>query len=143
MNLIIIIGIFILFAAWNIWWSSPQNIGKRGERRVARKLDWLSKEYITLNDLLLPTRYGTTQIDHVVVSPYGIFVIETKNYKGWILGMRIHKSGNKVYLAKRDFGVGLVNSRSLETQYDRTSSKIDTICCRFVIFAPINRNLQL
>ena len=53
MNLIIIIGIFILFVAWNIWWSSPQNIGKRGEWRVARKLDWLSKEYITLNDLLL------------------------------------------------------------------------------------------
>ncbi len=29
---------------------------------------------------------GTTQIDHIVVSPYGIFVIETKHYKGWIFG---------------------------------------------------------
>ena len=29
---------------------------------------------------------NTTQIDHVVVSNYGIFVIETKNYKGWICG---------------------------------------------------------
>ena len=28
----------------------------------------------------------TSQIDHVVVSRYGIFVIETKNYKGWISG---------------------------------------------------------
>lgn len=28
----------------------------------------------------------TTQIDHIVVSNYGIFVIETKNYKGWIMG---------------------------------------------------------
>lgn len=28
----------------------------------------------------------TSQIDHVVVSNYGIFVIETKNYNGWILG---------------------------------------------------------
>jgi hypothetical protein len=28
----------------------------------------------------------TSQIDHVVVSNYGIFVIETKNYKGWIIG---------------------------------------------------------
>ncbi|WP_318011012.1 nuclease-related domain-containing protein [Clostridium sp. FP1] len=28
----------------------------------------------------------TTQIDHVIVSNYGIFVIETKNYKGWIIG---------------------------------------------------------
>lgn len=29
---------------------------------------------------------STTQIDHIVVSVYGIFVIETKNYKGWIFG---------------------------------------------------------
>lgn len=28
----------------------------------------------------------TTQIDHVVIPNYGIFVIETKNYKGWIIG---------------------------------------------------------
>ncbi|MBE6286353.1 MAG: NERD domain-containing protein [Bacteroidales bacterium] len=103
MNLIIIIGIFILFAAWNIWWSSPQNIGKRGERRVARKLDWLSQEYITLNDLLLPTRYGTTQIDHVVVSPYGIFVIETKNYKGWIFGHENSEEWRQSLLGKKRF----------------------------------------
>ena len=65
--------------------SSPDNVGKAGERRVARKLDWLPKEYTILNDIMLRTQYGTTQIDHVVVSPYGIFVIETKNYKGWII----------------------------------------------------------
>jgi hypothetical protein len=35
---------------------------------------------------MLRTEYGTTQIDHIVVSVYGIFVIETKNYKGWITG---------------------------------------------------------
>ena len=73
---------FVLIVVWKIWMSSPKNIGKYGERRVARKLDWLPAEYVALNDLLLPTRYGTTQIDHIVVSPYGIFVIETKNYKG-------------------------------------------------------------
>lgn len=28
----------------------------------------------------------STQIDHVVVSPYGVFVIETKNHKGFIVG---------------------------------------------------------
>ena len=141
MNLIIIIGIFILFAAWNIWWSSPQNIGKRGERRVARKLDWLSKEYITLNDLLLPTRYGTTQIDHVVVSPYGIFVIETKNYKGWIFGHENSEEWKQSLLGKKRFWGWSSEQHKFRNQYDRTSSKIDTICCRFVIFTPINRNL--
>jgi restriction system protein len=29
---------------------------------------------------------GTTQIDHILVSPFGLFVIETKNIKGWIFG---------------------------------------------------------
>jgi hypothetical protein len=28
----------------------------------------------------------TTQIDHILLSPFGVFVIETKNYKGWIFG---------------------------------------------------------
>ena len=42
--------------------------------------------YRAVHDLTLPTPDGTTQIDHVVVSPYGIFVIETKNMKGWIFG---------------------------------------------------------
>jgi len=35
---------------------------------------------------MLHTGSRTTQIDHIVVSNYGIFVIETKNYKGWIIG---------------------------------------------------------
>jgi hypothetical protein len=35
---------------------------------------------------VLPSQGSTTQIDHVLVSVYGIFVIETKNMKGWIFG---------------------------------------------------------
>lgn len=61
--------------------------GWLGERQVYRKLKWLpSNEYTVLNDIMLPTAYGTTQIDHIVVSVYGVFVIETKNYKGRISG---------------------------------------------------------
>lgn len=73
----------ILFLLFVVFYDK----GKAGERSIARRLATLPKEeYITLNDLLLPTSYGTTQIDHVVVSIYGIFVIETKNYKGIIYG---------------------------------------------------------
>lgn len=42
--------------------------------------------YVPLNNLTLPTKNGTTQIDHVVVSRYGIFVIEAKNIDGWTFG---------------------------------------------------------
>lgn len=51
---------------------------------------WLKLEkdvYHRLNGITLPrANGGSTQIDHVIVSVYGIFVIETKNYKGWIYG---------------------------------------------------------
>ena len=80
---------------------SPENIGKVGEKRVARKLDWLPKEYITLNDIMLPTQYGTTQIDHIVLSPYGIFIIETKNYKGWIFGHENSEEWKQSLLGKK------------------------------------------
>lgn len=43
----VLIGVlFIGLIVWRVIMSSPDNIGKAGERRVARKLDWLSKEYI-------------------------------------------------------------------------------------------------
>ncbi len=61
--------------------------GTQGERQIARHLRWLNRQqYIVLSDLMLPRRNGLTQIDHVVVSVYGIFVIETKNYHGTICG---------------------------------------------------------
>lgn len=44
------------------------------------------RRYRLLRDLTLPTADGSTQIDHVVVSRHGVFVIETKNYRGWIFG---------------------------------------------------------
>jgi ribosomal protein L37AE/L43A len=43
-------------------------------------------EYTNIKNITLPTENGTTQVDHIVVSKFGIFVIETKNMKGWIFG---------------------------------------------------------
>ena len=42
--------------------------------------------YTLFKNVTLPTEDGTTQIDHVIVSRYGVFVIETKNMKGWLFG---------------------------------------------------------
>ena len=63
--------------------------GRAGERRVGRKLNFFGgrgKNYPTYHNVTLKTPDGTTQIDHVLISPYGIFVVETKNLKGWIFG---------------------------------------------------------
>ncbi len=45
-----------------------------------------SKSYTRFQNVTLKTKDGTTQIDHVIVSRYGIFCIETKNMTGWIFG---------------------------------------------------------
>lgn len=77
----------ILFFTLNKWYFSPKKIGERGETKIARELKRLDQEqYSVLNDVLINTKKYSSQIDHLIVSPYGIFVIETKNYKGWIFG---------------------------------------------------------
>ncbi len=56
------------------------------------------------HDVKLPIDDDITQIDHIVVSRYGIFVIETKNYKGWIFGDLHHKTWVKtLYNTKYEF----------------------------------------
>ncbi len=62
--------------------------GNRGEYRVNAGLSsHLDKNvYRLIEDVTLPVGDGTTQIDHLVVSRYGIFVIETKDMTGWIFG---------------------------------------------------------
>ena len=42
--------------------------------------------YHLIKNVTLPTEDGTTQIDHIIVSVFGVFVVETKNLKGWIFG---------------------------------------------------------
>ena len=66
----------------------PQIKGWFGEFLVHHVLLWRldADVYKIISSTMLPTADGTTQIDHIVVSRYGIFVVETKNYKGWIFG---------------------------------------------------------
>jgi len=68
--------------------KSPWAKGHIGEllvRFVAhRQLD--ERSYRRLHNVTLNTPDGTTQIDHVFMSVYGIFVLETKNMGGWIFG---------------------------------------------------------
>lgn len=45
-----------------------------------------SRVYRSVNNVTLETSNGTVQVDHVIVSRFGVFVIETKNYQGWIFG---------------------------------------------------------
>jgi hypothetical protein len=53
---------------------------------LAKKLFLNSAVYFDVNNVTIPTSNGTTQIDHIIVSQHGIFVVETKNIEGWIFG---------------------------------------------------------
>lgn len=63
--------------------------GRLAERRVKKIIQKFGEDYISFHDIYLPsteTKSGYTQLDHLVISKYGIFVIETKNYSGEIIG---------------------------------------------------------
>lgn len=59
-----------------------------GEKKTAIELalDLDPTIYRRVDDLVLPAKRGSSQIDHVIVSVFGIFVIETKNIDGAIFG---------------------------------------------------------
>ena len=83
--IIIAITVFALFL-YGVWCSTASYKGKAGENKVHNILMQLPDEYYVFKDVILKTKKGTTQIDHIVVSKYGVFAIETKNYRGEIYG---------------------------------------------------------
>lgn len=68
--------------------------GELGEYKINIQLAQLPKMYKYLTDIMITnekSRSGYSQIDHVVITPYGIFVIETKNVQGTIYGGKNRK----------------------------------------------------
>lgn len=92
---ILIVGltifVFGLLVGYSIKFGYQYNVRtnqNRGEAAVRNVIvsNFLPPHYHLLNDVTIPFQDGTTQIDHILISTKGIFVIETKNYSGWIFG---------------------------------------------------------
>ncbi len=106
-DIYIILGLFLAFCVI-LKLLLPHLKGAMGESAVKIKLNSLDKEkYRIINNLVLENKQGntkTTQIDHLVVSRYGIFSVETKNYKGWIYGSEHAKKWTQnIYGNKTNF----------------------------------------
>jgi Nuclease-related domain len=58
----------------------------RGEALLSRAVlsNFASPDYHLLNHVTLRVNNGTTQVDHILVSRFGVFVVETKDYRGWL-----------------------------------------------------------
>ncbi|MGH8400794.1 MAG: NERD domain-containing protein [Gammaproteobacteria bacterium] len=54
--------------------------------RMIARLKLSRDVYHPFHNVMLRTLDGTTQIDHLFISRFGIFVVETKNMRGWIFG---------------------------------------------------------
>lgn len=77
--------------------------GAIGETKVARGslLSLPPSRYTRFNDVTLRLLDGTTQIDHVFVSRFGVFVIETKNWSGWIYGQALDTHWAQVFPTRK------------------------------------------
>jgi len=82
----LIVVLFVIL--WIILqWKMPVIKGKYGEWVVKRKLRKLGDAYTVFHDVYIPNgERGLTKVNHIVTSVYGVFVIETKHYSGWIFG---------------------------------------------------------
>ena len=81
-----VVGLILILAVISRFPSVKGWFGETLMRIAFRQ--FLPKDvYRVINNVTIPDgQGGTTQIDHIVVSPYGVFVVETKHYKGWIFG---------------------------------------------------------
>lgn len=70
----------------------------RSEALVSRaaRANFGPPNYHLLNHVTLQLKDGTTQVDHIIVSRFGVFVIETKHYKGWIFANEKHANWTQV-----------------------------------------------
>ncbi len=112
--IILFIGIGLIYYGYNN--GKSWNKGIKGESIVAEYLNQLPKDYFVFNDVKFPGSYGN--LDHIVIGPTGIYVIETKNYDGSFLVKDdewFYRNGNRVKKAKGQPGKQvMVNSISLK-----------------------------
>jgi len=115
----LIFGLGIIFIVISIYFfikSDQYKKGKSGETLVEENLQKLSDDYYLINDVMLPGSYGN--IDHIILGPNGIFVIESKNYDGKIIcngdewhrhyegGLTISVRGRPYWKLGKDYDIG-------------------------------------
>ena len=94
----------VLFSVVVAFFKSSFFKGRLGEFLVNanNKIRLDSSIYTNLSDITIRLKdSSTTQIDHIILSRFGIFVIETKNMKGWIFGSEHQKMWTQSIYGKK------------------------------------------
>lgn len=100
--------------------------------KLAARLRLPVGTYKPIHNVTLPTQGGTTQIDHIFVSRFGIFVVETKNMKGWIFGgehqaMWTQKIYRKSFSFQNPLRQNYRHAKALEEALDVPSQVIHSV----------------
>jgi len=69
--------------------------------KATQKLFLDSKQYHIFNNVFIQGKERETQIDHIIVSKYGVFVVETKDRSGWIFGSETDNQWTQVIFDKK------------------------------------------
>lgn len=91
----ILVAALIGYAIKGVRTYHDQNVGEVLVRNSLAK-HFKSSSWHLLNNVTIPLENHTTQIDHILVSRFGIFVIETKHFDGWIFGNERSKKWTQV-----------------------------------------------
>lgn len=141
--MLIVCGIIVIVLVNNL--ENPQTKGKYGESKVAEKLETISKERYILNNIYINDNGKSRQIDHIVITNSGVFVIETKNFGGKIYGKEssnewiqyigkqgfnfknpIHQNYGHVQIVKKVINDGSINVESIIAFTRRAILKVKT-----------------
>jgi len=102
-NFLILAGVAVFFTVghWFRIYENRRNAGfvkrgRAGEIKVSDKLEkYLDDNCFIINDVDLKFGKQKSQIDHIVVAPNGIFIIETKNWAGHLEGNETDERWNQ------------------------------------------------
>ncbi len=104
MTTIIYISVALAIGYWlGRYRSISTSFQNRGEAFVSREIraNFRAPDFHLFNHITLEVDGGTTQIDHILVSRSGVFVIETKNYSGWIFANPRQATWTQTFFRKK------------------------------------------
>lgn len=93
----------------NSYYQVMSDVGKRGEFQIGQLIDNLiGYKRILYNCYIPKPDGGTTEVDIILIHETGIYVIESKNYKGWVFGSENDTYWTQTLYKKDAYGANVV-----------------------------------
>src|SRR5690554_416742 len=88
---VLIVAILVLGGLSLLLWRASSrkfDRGEWGEEQTASEIESCldAGGYKAFHNIIIPSVNGTAQLDHLIISKFGVFIIETKCLGGWIFG---------------------------------------------------------